>query len=199
MKFNCAYDELVEVHKLIPNPKNPNKHSKEQIERLSKIIDYQGQRSPIVVSNQTGFITKGHGRLEAMKFLNWEKVAVDFQDYENEAQEYADIVADNAIAEWSNLDLAQINMDIVDFGPELDLDNLGLKEFFIDPSEAELPDLNSSDPDCQQVTFTLSNEQKDFLDEAMKKATKELDCSDEINQNKNGNILGAILRFYVQS
>lgn len=137
MKFNCAYDELIEVHKLIPNPKNPNKHSKEQIERLSKIIDYQGQRSPIVVSNQTGFITKGHGRLEAMMLLNWEKVAVDFQDYENEAQEYADIVADNAIAEWSELNLSQINIDIVDFGPELDIENLGLKKFTIDVAEKD--------------------------------------------------------------
>ena len=130
MKFNCAHDSLVEIHKVVPNPKNPNNHSKEQIERLAKIIDYQGQRSPIVVSNRTGFITKGHGRLEAMKYLKWEKVAVDYQDYDDEAQEYADIVADNAIAEWSALDLSSINL-----GPDFDVDLLGLKDFVIEPAE----------------------------------------------------------------
>lgn len=135
MKFNCSYLELIEPHKLTPNPKNPNIHSKEQIDRLAKIIDYQGQRSPIVVSNRSGFITKGHGRLEAIKKLGWEKVAIDKQDYEDEAQEYADIVADNAIAEWAQLDLKQINMDFLDLGPELDLEMLGLKDFIIEPLE----------------------------------------------------------------
>lgn len=135
MKFNCAHDSLVEIHKIVPNPKNPNTHSKEQIERLAKIIDYQGQRSPVVVSNRSGFITKGHGRLEAMKYLKWEKVAVDYQDYDDEAQEYADIVADNAIAEWSALDLSSINLEMLDLGPDFDVDLLGLKDFVIEPVE----------------------------------------------------------------
>ena len=67
MKINCAYDELVDVSKLVPNPKNNNKHPKEQIERLAKIIDFQGQRTPIVVSNRSGFIVKGHGRLPRLR------------------------------------------------------------------------------------------------------------------------------------
>jgi len=125
MKFNCAYSGLIDIHKVVPNPKNPNKHSDEQILRLSEIIDYQGQRSPIVISKRTGFVTKGHGRLCAMQKLNWQQVAVDYQEYEDEAQEYADIVADNAIAEWSQLDIGQINQDFLDLGPELDIEMLG--------------------------------------------------------------------------
>ena len=101
MKINCAYDELVELSKLVPNPKNNNKHPKEQIERLAKIIDFQGQRSPVVVRNMSGIIVKGHGRLEAIKKLGWDKCAVDYQDYESEAQEYADMIADNEIAKWA--------------------------------------------------------------------------------------------------
>src|SRR5690606_21796567 len=97
MKINCAHTKLEDLHKLVPHPKNPNKHPKEQIQRLAKIIDYQGQRAPIVVSLRSGFITKGHGRLEALKLLKWDKAAVDYQEYTDEAQEYADIVADNAI------------------------------------------------------------------------------------------------------
>ena len=135
MKFNCAYDELVELHKLTENPKNPNKHPDKQIERLAKIIDYQGQRAPIVVSTRSGFITKGHGRLLALKKLGWEKAAVDYQDYDSDAQEYADIVSDNKIAAWAEFDMAMVNADIADLGPELDIELLGMENFTVDVSE----------------------------------------------------------------
>lgn len=146
MKFRCSYTEAVEIHKLQPNPKNPNKHPEKQIDRLAEIIDYQGQRSPIIVSKRSGFIVKGHGRLEAIKKLGWKKAAVDYQDYENEAQEYADIVADNAIAEWAELDISQINQDFTDLGPDLDLEMLGLKQFTLDPLEdIDMDDSKSDD------------------------------------------------------
>jgi hypothetical protein len=129
MKFDCAYDELLPIDsgKIVPNPKNNNRHSIEQIERLAKIIDFQGQRSPIVISNLTGFIVKGHCRLEAIKYLKWDKVAVDYQDYLSEAQEYADMMADNEIARWSELDIHKTIEDLkgIDLG---DLELLGLEE-----------------------------------------------------------------------
>lgn len=139
MKHNCAFDELVDIHKVQPNPENNNRHSVEQIKRLAKIIDYQGQRSPIVVSKRTGFIVKGHCRLEAIRELGWDKVAVDFQDYENEAQEYADMTADNEIARWAELDMHSMYTKIEQF-PDLDVDLLGLENF-------ELPKVDVLDPE----------------------------------------------------
>lgn len=134
MSIRCEYTELIEPHKLVPHPKNPNKHPQEQVERLAKIIDHQGQRSPIVVSKKTGFIVAGHGRLEAMQHLGWEKVAVDYQDFENEADEYAHMTADNAIGGWSTLDFSKINLDIQDLGP-FDIELLALHDFKIEPME----------------------------------------------------------------
>ena len=134
MKINCAYDELVDVSKLVPNPKNNNKHPKEQIERLAKIIEFQGQRAPVVVSTRSGFIVKGHGRLEAIKLLGWKKCAVDYQDYDNEAQEYADMIADNQIATWAEFDTQML----LDELPSLDIDTemLGM---------IELPEIETDD------------------------------------------------------
>lgn len=100
----CAYDEMVEIDKLVPNPRNPNKHPKKQIELLAKIIKYQGWRVPITVSTRSGFIVRGHGRYEAAKLLGLEKVPVDYQDYVNEAEEWADLIADNRIAELAETD-----------------------------------------------------------------------------------------------
>lgn len=145
MKVDCAHDELVDVHKIQPNPKNPNKHPARQIELLAKIIDYQGQRAPIVVSRRSGFITKGHGRLDAIKKLGWDKAAVDYQDYADEAQEYADMVADNKIAELAEHDdNAMIDgiktLGITDF-ELLGLDGFSLPEV-IEPQcdEDEVPE-----------------------------------------------------------
>jgi len=100
----CAHDSLADTSELIPNPRNPNKHPINQIEILSKIIKSQGWRSPIVVSKRSGFIVKGHGRYQAALKLGVDKIPVDFQNYENEAKEYADLVADNRLAELSEVD-----------------------------------------------------------------------------------------------
>lgn len=135
LKIRCAYIKLVPINELKPHPDNPNDHSLEQIERLAKIIKYQGWRRPITVSNRSGFISAGHGRLEAAKFNEWTEVPVDFQDYDSEEQEYADVTADNAIALWAELNLSKINSKIIELGPELDVDMLGLKGFTLDPSE----------------------------------------------------------------
>jgi hypothetical protein len=104
IKVFCAYHELVKVSDLKPNPMNPNRHSIFQIELLAKIIAEAGFRDPITVSKRSGFVVRGHGRLEAAKSLRMKKVPVDFQEYQSEADELADLVADNKIQEMSWLD-----------------------------------------------------------------------------------------------
>jgi hypothetical protein len=135
MKIHCPHDRLVSIKELKAHPQNRNQHPKDQIERLAKILDYQGWRYPIKVSKRSGFITSGHGRLEAAKHLKLKEVPVSFQDYTDDAQEYADLQADNAIASWSELDLSAINSDIGDLGPDFDIDLLGIKDFVIEPAE----------------------------------------------------------------
>lgn len=124
----CLYDELVSVKKLKPHPKNRNIHPKEQIERLAKMIAFQGIRAPIVVSKLSGFIVKGHGTLMALEENKVKDVPVVYQDFDNTDQEYAFVQGDNAIAAWAELDLSGINMDIPELGP-MDIDLLGLKDF----------------------------------------------------------------------
>src|SRR5213593_2119790 len=63
-----------------------------------------GWRAPITVSNRSGFITRGHGRLEAATLLGCEQVPVDFQDYASEQAELADMLADNHLAELAEID-----------------------------------------------------------------------------------------------
>jgi ParB-like chromosome segregation protein Spo0J len=187
---------MVPINKIIPNDKNNNIHTEEQKRYARKIFDYQGFRSPLLISNRTGKLVAGHLRLEIAKEKGVKELPCMFQDFDSEEQEYAHLTADNALAAQSSLDFGQINADILEFGP-FDIELLGIKDFVIEPLEGKLPELESGEPDCQQVTFVLSNEQKDILDEAIAKAKKEEDIKDELNQNSNGNALAAIVKRYV--
>ena len=111
----CAHDVIVDTVSLIPNPKNPNQHPDSQIQLLGRIIRQTGWRQPITVSRRSGFVVKGHGRLAAALLEGMKEAPVDYQNYTNEAEEYADLVADNRIAELAETDnklLADIFADI---------------------------------------------------------------------------------------
>lgn len=104
IKIFCCHDEIVPIKNLNPNPQNPNTHPQEQIELLADIIEKQGWRQPITVSNQSNYIVKGHGRLMAAIHKGWTNVPVDYQDYPSQDAEYADLMADNKLAELSQID-----------------------------------------------------------------------------------------------
>lgn len=119
----CACDRIVPLEELKPNPKNPNRHPGDQVELLARVIEAQGWRQPVKVSNLSGLIVSGHGRYEAAKLLNC-PVPVDFQDYATEAEELADLLADNRIAEMAEMDNAMLaelfaELDESDFAVDL--------------------------------------------------------------------------------
>jgi DNA modification methylase len=145
MKVRCAHTEMVDIDTLVPNPLNPNEHPEEQIRLLAKILAYQGWRSPIVVSNRSGFMTKGHGRLLAAKYNGWSRVPVDRQDYESEADEYADMVADNKVAEMAATNMKRVNEDASKLPDNFDLELLGIPDFEIVPTEVLDPQCDPDD------------------------------------------------------
>lgn len=147
----CAHDAIVDVTKLVPNPKNPNQHPDNQIQLLGRIIRQAGWRQPITVSKRSGFIVKGHGRLAAALLEGMKEAPVDYQNYTTEAEEYADLVADNRIAELAETDnklLADIFAEI-DTG-EIPMELTGYTEDEVEGlvtalSEALHNDLNEPD------------------------------------------------------
>lgn len=137
--------KIVDIDSLVFNPKNNNHHPKEQIERLAKLIQFQGFRNPVVVSNRTGFVVAGHGRVMAARQIGLKEVPVMYQDFDNEAQEYAYLTSDNAIASWAELDLSAVNTEMLDLGPDFDIDLLGIKDFVIEPIEKFEPQADEDD------------------------------------------------------
>ena len=136
MEIKCAYTKLVPIAELKHYSRNRNKHPEDQIKRLSELIQFHGLRHPIIVSNLSGEVIAGNGRLEALKLLGVTEVPVDFQDFLDADAEYTFSVSDNGIALWSELDFYAINADLSELGP-FDIDLLGIKNFNVDPSEIE--------------------------------------------------------------
>jgi len=124
---HCAYEKMVKVSGLKPNPRNYNKHPAQQIELLAKNIKAMGWRHPVIVSKLSGLIVAGHARLEAAKVLGVATVPVDFQAFASPEEETAYLIADNKIAELAEMDetalkellaeltAADIDMDLTGF------------------------------------------------------------------------------------
>ena len=122
--IRCKYSRVVPIHEVRPNPLNPNQHPDPQVVLLAKAIAFQGWRSPLVVSNRSGMIVKGHARLSAARILDLPEVPIDEQDYETEEQEIADMIADNRLAELAEIHPAKLK-DLIEHldtgGIDLDL------------------------------------------------------------------------------
>lgn len=160
IQIHCAFDKIVSVGELKPNPKNPNKHPADQVELLAKVIEKQGWRQPIKVSKRSGYIVSGHGRYEAAVLLDC-FVPIDLQDYPSDEDELADLLADNRIAEMAEMDnklLAEIFADIEK------IDDATLTGYF--DNEIKNIIANFSEPDFDE----LDNEE-DVDDEVSVKIT----------------------------
>ena len=180
----CAHDELVAIERVIGNPRNPNTHPSCQIELLAKVISAQGWRAPITVSSRSGFVVRGHGRLAAARLLGVDVVPIDFQDYESEAAEYADLIADNRIAELAEPDLPALadlllELDTGDFDMDLTgFDASGLERLMTSTGsgtsviEDEVPD-PPADPVTRPGDLWLLGEHRLLCGDAIKPADVE--------------------------
>ena len=163
--IHCKFDTLADPRTLQDHAKNRNKHSDEQIERLAKLYGYHGVRHPIIVSSLSGCIVAGHGRKLAAIKAGIKEMPVVFQGFADEVAEYAFIQADNAIASWADLDLAGINADLGDLGPDFDLEMLGIEAFTLDIAEKlepgcdedEVPEARPEPKVVQGEVYILGN------------------------------------------
>lgn len=140
MSIEAKEIKLVSVSSLKENPRNRNLHGSEQIAWLAKIIEYNGFRNPLIVSNQSGYLAAGHGRLRAAKLLNMDLVPVIYQDFKDMDQEIAYGIADNAIARQAELDFSGINLDLAELGPDFNVHMLGIPNFVIEPADNNVSD-----------------------------------------------------------
>ena len=121
----CSHDTLISIEEAVPNPRNPNQHTDAQTDVLGNIIQATGWRQPITISRQSGFVVKGHGRLLAARRKGWKQIPADYQEYTSEAEEWADLIADNRLAELSSIDNGLLVDLIREMGDDVPLELAG--------------------------------------------------------------------------
>jgi ParB/RepB/Spo0J family partition protein len=94
---------LVAIGDLIPDPHNPRKHGRTQIEAIARSIEAFGFNAPILV-DKNNKIVAGHGRYEAAQLLGIDKVPVISLSDLTPTQAKAYLLADNKLTDRSTWD-----------------------------------------------------------------------------------------------
>jgi ParB-like chromosome segregation protein Spo0J len=134
------------VHRIFPDPRNPRRHSRAQIEVLAKSIKSFGFNAPIIVDRR-GQVIAGHARLEAAKLLGLKKVPIIRLDDISESAAQAYVIADNQIASlatWDDKRLAVHLQELSQMALEFSIEAIGFEVPEIDLRIQSLGDATES-------------------------------------------------------
>jgi len=193
---------LIETSKLKTHPSNPRYIRKEKLESLKRSItedpDYMEHRALLV--NPQMEVFAGNQRLRACQALGWEKVPCYVLDLDEEKQRRWMIKDNGHSGEWDQDMLANDGWDEqqlkewgapIDWEPDLNAADLS--------DEFSLPD--GDKPPFQSLTFTLADEQAEYVRNALADA-KQLEEFKYIetmgNDNRNGNALYFLVSQWVE-
>lgn len=132
-----------------PDPRNPRKHSKQQIKQIASCIKEIGFVVPIVVDGDNKILS-GHGRYSAAKLLGATHVPVIRLEHLTPEQARIFSIADNRLVENSHWDdelLADILIELSNPDLNLDLDLTGFSVTEIDLRISDLDAGKDSQPD----------------------------------------------------
>lgn len=131
---------LLAVAELKPYENNAKKHSDDQVEKLSALINKYGWTSPIVVDKDYVIIA-GHGRRLAAINLGLEKVPVIVRDDLTKDEANALRLADNRVASTEyDLELEQSELALLADAEGIDLSILGYSEHELNFATQDLLD-----------------------------------------------------------
>ena len=138
--------EYVDINSIKPYKKNPRKND-EAIPYVMESIKQFGFKNPVIL-DKDNVIVAGHTRIESAKRLGITEIPCIYADDLTDEQIRAFRLADNKvgeIAEW-DIDLLDtelddiLNIDMSDFGFDLDLDILEEEKEIIEDEVPEVPE-----------------------------------------------------------
>jgi DNA modification methylase len=145
--------EFVSLSSLRPYNRNARTHSKKQIRQIAASIGRFGFTNPVLISDD-GEIIAGHGRVEAAKLLNMQRVPTLRLSHLSEAERRAYILADNKLAQnagWDRELLALELQGLIDLDFDVELTGFSLAEAEIVLDEARESALDGSDPAAEDT------------------------------------------------
>ena len=183
----------INIKDLTPYDKNPRINDK-AVDKVLQSLNDNGYIAPIIVS-EVGHpfgqhvICAGHTRYKALKKFGAKEVQCFVHKFDTEEAFVRYNIQDNKtseFAEWDEVVLdelsSQFDIDLkaMDFEFEMDSDEYG--------EDFTLPD-GDKEP-FQQITFTLADEQAEFIKAMLKEAPEGETYG---NENSNGNAIYSIV------
>ena len=189
--MQLIYKKLKDIKQYENNPRKND----EAVKYVAESIKEFGFKVPIVIDKE-GVIVAGHTRWKAAKSLNIKEVPCIIADDLTDDQIKAYRLADNKVSEFAEWDFNILNLELDEL---LDFD---MSTFGFDIEEIEdeygtdfdLPDGDKSE--LEQITFTLHNEQAEFI----KYSINQIDEYTETfgNTNKNGNAIYELVKQWAE-
>lgn len=128
-KWPATSVKMTDIAKLVPYARNSRTHSDEQVDQIAASIKEWGWTTP-VLTDETGSIIAGHGRVMAAKKLGIKQIPVMVASEWSDAQKKAYVLADNKLAlnagwdtdmlkvELSELDALNFDMPLMGFSED---------------------------------------------------------------------------------
>ena len=138
---------------LKPDPANPRRHNKKQIQQIAESIRVFGFNVPILV-DRDGNVIAGHGRLLACRELAIDLVPTLCLEHLTPAQARAFRIADNKLTEngtWDDRLLAEQLRDLSLSGLDFDIEVTGFEMGEIDLRIASLEDTPAAGSDPADI------------------------------------------------
>ena len=143
---------------LKPDPANPRRHSKKQIQQIAESIRVFGFNVPILV-DRDGNVIAGHGRLLACRELGIDEVPTLCLEHLTPAQARAFRIADNKLTEnatWDDRLLAEQLRDLSLSGLDFDIEVTGFEMGEIDLLIHSLEDTPAAGSDPADILPEVS-------------------------------------------
>jgi ParB-like chromosome segregation protein Spo0J len=163
------------VNDLIPYINNQKMHPEEQVKKIAASIKEFGFLVPIII-DENNEVLAGHGRIQAAKLLEMDKVPVIKVTNLTEAQMKAFRIADNKVSEspWDE-ELVKLELSILD-ELEFDYSELGFDfDFTIEDVDIEEENEGAGSGDREEqkeLIFKLSNSEYEEAIEKLQEIAK---------------------------
>ena len=149
--------DYIAINELKPYENNARTHSEEQLNMIVNSINEFGFVAPVII-DENNVILVGHGRTEAAKRAGLTEVPYRRITHLTDEQKRAYILADNKLSDLGGWDfdilqteLDNIELDMSDFGFELDLVEIGEEESE-EPAEGESKYTNKKNIPQYEIT-----------------------------------------------
>lgn len=186
----------LKISELKPYKNNAKIHTKEQIEQIKSSIEQFGMNDPIAVWGEENVIVEGHGRLEALKELNYDEVECIRLDHLTDEERKAYTLAHNKLTMNTDFDFDLLHVELDDI-ETIDMEQFGFFNDVAEEIEKELDAVYTTKIKIPQYEITGEEPLiKDLVDDFKVNELVDEIKNSNVSEEQKEFLLKAVTRLY---